>query len=109
MFFDVNGIRWTLAAIGAVVILCVLDLKCSFARDRQEAGTVAHVREEMSAGRKERRTQQRDALNDQIRDLRVIVRRLVKEGKSRQARQAMATIQELEQARDRLEKEIASP
>ena len=92
MFFNVRGIRWTLLAILVVIVLSILDLRCSFSRDRaarEEAATgslggiISHVREEVAAGHKEIKIQQIDQINEQLRDLRVIARRMVKAGKTK--------------------------
>lgn len=110
MFFDVKGIKWTIIAILAVVVLCILDLHCSFARDRAErerdrstvGGVISHVREEMAAGRREQAIQREDQINEQLRDLRVIARRMVKAGKAKDVRKVLSAIQELEDMKKRL-------
>lgn len=101
MFFDVRGICWTLIAILAVIALCALDLHCSNRRDAKAAGgsgagTIAHVKEEVAAGRQEMAVQRADQRNQMIRDLRVMVRRMLKEGRKEEARRFMAEIQKLE-------------
>ena len=111
MFFNVRGIKWTLLAILVVIVLSILDLRCSFSRDRaarEEAATgslggiISHVREEVAAGHKELKVQQIDQINEQLRDLRVIARRMVKAGKTKDVRRIMADIQELEEMKLRL-------
>jgi len=110
MFFNVKGIQWTIIAIIAVVVLCALDLHCSFARDRAEreqdqstvGGVISHVREEMAAGRREQAIMREDQINEQLRDLRVIARRMVKAGKSKDVRKVLSAIQELEDLKQRL-------
>ena len=111
MFFNVRGIKWTLFAILVVIGLSLLDLRCSFSRDRaarEEAATgrlggiISHVREEVAAGHKELKIQQVDQINEQLRDLRVIARRMVKAGKTKDVRRVMAAIQELEEMKSRL-------
>ena len=100
MFFDVRGICWTLAGILVVALLCALDLHCSNRRDeRVKSGAIAHVKEEMAAGRQEAAYQREDQRNLMIRDLRVMVRRMLKEGRNEEARRFMAEIQKLEKGR----------
>ena len=103
MFFDVRGICWTLAGILVVVLLCALDLHCSNRRDAKAAGSgvgaIAHVKEEVAAGRQEMAVQRADQRNLMIRDLRVMVRRMLKEGRKEEARRFMAEIQKLEKGR----------
>ena len=103
MFFDVRGICWTLAGILVVALLCALDLHCSNRRDAAKAsagvGAIAHVREEVAAGRKEAAVMGAEQRNLMIRDLRVMVRRMLKEGRKEEARRFMAEIQKLEQNR----------
>ena len=103
MFFDVRGICWTLAGILVVVLFCALDLHCSNRRDAKAAGAgvgaIAHVKEEVAAGRHEVAVQRRDQRNVMIRDLRVMVRRMLKEGRKEEARRLMAEIQKLEKER----------
>lgn len=109
MFVDVKGVKWTVLALMCVAALCMLDLCCSSARDRARAqkgadagGVMAHVRREIAAGRHEQSVMREDQINEQLRDLRVISRRLVKAGRSREARRVMNAIQELETAKSRL-------
>ncbi len=117
MFFDVKGIRWTLLAIAGVVLLCVIDLRCSFSRDREAAGgaqnpaggVVSRVQGELAAGRRELATLREDQIIEQLRDLRVIAKRLVKAGRTRDARRVFAAIQELEEARSRIRARADAP
>ena len=111
MFFDVKGIKWTIIAILAVVVLCILDLHCSFARDRAErergrsdvGGVISHVRAEMAAGRREQSILREDQINLQLRDLRVVARRMVKAGRTKDVRKVLSAIQELEGMKKRLQ------
>lgn len=98
MFFNVKGFYWTMAAIAAVILLCALDLHCSSGTREgvADVGAIAHVRDEIAAGKQEAAFQRADSRNLQIRDLRVMARRLVKQGKLAEARKMMAAIQELE-------------
>ncbi len=110
MFFNVRGIKWTLLVLVVVIALCALDLHCSFVRDRaahakDEAsvgGVISHVREEIAAGQRERVVHNMDQINDQLRDLRVIARRMVKAGKKKDLNRVFAAIQELEEMKKRL-------
>ena len=104
MFFDAKGIGLTLAAIGAVVALCALDLCCSSGRrDSAQLGAIDRVKGEISAGRDEMALRRRDQLNAQIRDMRVLTRRLLKEGRKAEARRTMAAAQELERQVEKIE------
>lgn len=116
MFFDVKGIKLTLLVLLGVVAFCAIDLHCSYRRDRAAAkdasavsGVISHVREEMAAGRREVAIQRADQINEQLRDLRVIARRMVKAGKSKDVRRVLKAIQELEEMKDRLEKKSENP
>lgn len=117
MFFDVKGIKWVLLVLLGIVAFCVIDLHCSYRRDRAAAakdestvsGVISHVREEMAAGRREVAIQRADQINEQLRDLRVIARRMVKAGKSKDVRRVLKAIQELEEMKDRLEKKSKNP
>ena len=62
------------------------------------------MKREMAAGRRELAVPRRDQLNEQLRDLRALARRLVKAGKTKEARRALAAIQELEAASRKLER-----
>lgn len=97
MFFNVKGILWTLGAIALAVVLCAIDLNCSGSvADAPAQTTIGRIRGEISAGRREMSLNRADALNVQIRDLRVMARRMVKEGRAAEARPLFATIAELE-------------
>lgn len=99
MFFNVKGIYWTLLAIVAVVCLCALDLHCSNRRDEQSAsGAIDMVRREMAAGRHEAAVVNAERRNVLIRDMRVMVRRLLKQGRKAEARRLMGEIQKLRPA-----------
>ena len=74
LFFDTKGICWVLLAILAVSLVCLLDLRCSAARDerarREEApqfGALAHVKEELAAGRRAWDQKREEQLNEQLR------------------------------------------
>ena len=110
MLVDVKGVKWTLLALLGVAALCVLDLRCSSARDRAKAeegapaqNVMSHVRKEIAAGRHEQAVMREDQINEQLRDMRVISRRLVKAGRMRDARRVMNSIQELEAMKKRLQ------
>ena len=98
MFFNVRGFYWTMAALALVIVLCAIDLRCSSGTREGVAdiGAIAHVRNEIAAGKQQAAFQREENRNLQIRDLRVMVRRLVKEGRHAEARKMMAAIQELE-------------
>ena len=96
MFFDVKGICWTLAALLVVVLVCTVDLTCASGRDSRQLGTIDRVRGEIAAGKGELAVRHGDGVRVQIRDLRIHVRKLLKEGKKAEARRLMAEIQKLE-------------
>lgn len=108
LFFDTKGICWTLLAVLAVVLVCLLDLRCSTARDerarREDAppfGALAHVKEELAAGRQAWDQMREDQLNEQLRMLRVLAKRCVEKGEHVRARATIALIQEIEQEKRR--------
>lgn len=94
MFFDWKGIVMVLAALCAVILLCAVDLRCS-ARPN-EGSTIARVKGELAAGRKEVHARQAEDLTRMVRDMRVMAKKYVKEGDMKNARRAMAAVQELE-------------
>ena len=99
MFFNVTGIKWTLLAIAVVILFCALDLRCAAVRDERDraaqSGIIGHVREEFAAGQREFSQQRADQLAEQIRDLRVMAKRLVEKGETVRARATISLIQEL--------------
>ena len=108
MFFDRRGILLTLAIIFAVILLCVIDLRCSSARDERarrentpQFGAIAHVKEAMAAGRQAWAQQREEQLNEQLRMLRVMVKQFVEKGENKRARATIALIQEIEQEKRR--------
>lgn len=105
MFFDTKGIFWTLAALAAVVAVCLLDVRCASARDARAptapSGALAHVKEELTAGRQAWRQLREDQLNEQLRMLRVLAKRCVEKGDHVRARATIALIQEIEAAKRR--------
>lgn len=108
MFFNVNGIKWTLLAIAVVVLLCALDVHCSNVRDEKRkatvGGSIAHVKDEWKAGQHEFALQRAEQINAQLRDLRIMAKHFVKNGETKRARATIALIQELEQQQKRLQK-----
>ena len=95
MFFNTKGIVWTLGALLGVLRLAALDLKCASGRDSATPGALDRVHGEITAGRREQATQHADALRMQIRDLRVLARRLTRAGDAAGARRVMGEIQRL--------------
>lgn len=112
MFFNTEGIKWTIIAILAVVVLCALDLHCSFARDRDSrergepavGGVISRVESELAAGRREMAYQHEEQLNKQLLMLNTLARRLKESGKLEEFRKVQAAIQELQDAKKRLHK-----
>ena len=108
LFFDTKGICWVLLAILAVSLVCLLDLRCSAARDerarREEApqfGALAHVKEELAAGRRTWDQMREEQLNEQLRMLRVLAKRCAEKGEHVRARATISLIQEIEQEKRR--------
>ena len=108
LFFDTKGICWTLLAVLAVVVVCLLDLRCSAARDerarREDApqfGARAPGTEELAAGRQARDQMREEQLNEQLRMLRVLAKRCAEKGEHVRARATIALIQEIEQEKRR--------
>ncbi|MDO5318450.1 MAG: hypothetical protein Q4G65_07495 [bacterium] len=108
MFFDRKGILLTLSIIFVVILLCVIDLRCSSARDERarrenapQFGAIAHVKEEMAAGKQAWAQQREEQLNEQLRMLRVMTKRFAEKGENTRARATIALIQEIEQEKRR--------
>lgn len=108
LFFDTKGICWTLLAVLAVVVVCLLDLRCSAARDERarredmpQFGALAHVKEELAAGRQAWDQMREEQLNEQLRMLRVLAKRCAEKGEHVRARATIALIQEIEQEKHR--------
>ncbi len=106
MFFDVNGIKWTIAAILVVVLLCVLDLRCSGGGEDGEPSAapnvISRVKGEVQAGKREYASMRAEQLEEQLRGLRVMAKKLVREGKTTEARSVILTIQDMERDVKRL-------
>jgi hypothetical protein len=105
MFFDMNAIKWTVAAILVVIAVCILDLHCSNRRDENAPSApsaMSRVKSEMNAGKREYASMRADQLEEQLRDLRLMAKRLVREGKDADARRVILTIQEMERDVKRL-------
>ncbi len=108
MFFNTRGICWTLLAIVCVILLCILDLKCSFARDERarnekvpQSGALARVKGEMAAGKEAWNQMREEQLNEQLRTFRVMARRFAEAGQYAQARAAISMILEIEREKSR--------
>ena len=95
MFVDVKGVMITLAAIAAVVLVCALDVKCS--GSARDAGVMARISSELKAGRKASAENRRDSIAAQLRVLRALNKKLVREGNVKQSRRVTAAILELEE------------
>lgn len=88
---------WIAAVLVLVIVLCAWDLHCSGSSANTDMAVgVRRVKRELAAGRQELAQRRVDALNLQIRDLRVMARRMVKDGRSAEARRLFAAIAELE-------------
>jgi len=106
MFFNVNGIKWTLLALVGVAVFCALDLHCSMRRDEASAapvqGTISRVKSEMKAGKREYASLRAEQLEEQLRGMRALAKKLVREGKDADARRVITTIMEMEKDANRL-------
>lgn len=113
LFFDAKGIKWTLLVLLAVLLVCLLDLKCASARDERarrdglprQAGALGHVKRELAAGRRAWRQLRAEQLNEQLRMLRALARRFVEQGEHAHARATISLILDIEQERRRREGE----
>jgi hypothetical protein len=89
-----------------VVLACVIDIRCSIAKDAGAATEIRRIRGEMAAGAKAEAQQREENLELQIRMLRDRARALNRKGKAAEARQVTAevirlsNILEAERARD---------
>ena len=89
-----------------VVLACVIDIRCSIAKDAGAATEIRRIRGEMAAGAKAEAQQLEENLELQIRMLRDRARALNRKGKAAEARQVTAevirlsNILEAERARD---------
>ena len=106
MFFNVRGIKWTVAAILAVIALCALDLHCSNKADDDRAeepsGSIARVLGEIEVGKREYASLRADQLEEQLRSLRALAKKLTREGRTKEARSAISAIMEIEEQAKRL-------
>ena len=94
MLVDVKGTIVVLAALAAVVLVCAVDLKCS--GDVQEQSVMARVRSELESGRKANAERTKESIAAQLRSLRALNKKLVREGDVKQSRRVTAAIIELE-------------
>lgn len=106
MLFDVNGIKWTIAAILGVLALCAIDLSCSGGDGEEEPSgaqnVISRVKGEVAAGKREYASMRAEQLEEQLRGLRVMAKKLVREGKTADARSVILTIQDMEKDVKRL-------
>lgn len=91
---DVKGTAIVLAALLVVALLCAIDLKCS--GDGNGPSVMARIKGELASGRKANAERMRESIAIQLRDLRALNKRLVKEGDMKQSRRVTAAIIELE-------------
>ena len=94
MLFNWRGAALVIAAIGVVLGLCALDLRCS--GKPSEQSTIAHVKGELAAGRKEQRHLEAENLARLARDMRVLAQRYLEKGDKRKAQRAIGAAQELD-------------
>lgn len=94
MFFNWKGIAIVLAVIVAVIMFCIVDLRCS-----GELGSDSHIvrmKGEWSEGKKAMRQQEAENLSQLARDLRVLAQQYKENGENRKAQRAIAAAQELD-------------
>lgn len=90
MIVEIN--ETTLASFAAAVLLFL----CCGCGDSADPAVVARVKGEIAAGRKEYASMQLDQIAAELRGLRVLNKRLVKDGKMEESRRVTARIIELE-------------
>ena len=106
MFFNFQGIKWTIMALLGVLALCALDLRCSSKKDEERSSpapsAISRVKGEIEGGKREYASMRAEQLEEQLRDLRITAKKLVREGKDAEARRVIVTIQEMEKDARRL-------
>lgn len=75
-----------------VAAVCVIDVRCSMAKDSGRPTEISRIRGEMAAGAKADAQQREEGLELQIRMLRDRARSLNRKGKAAEARQVSAEI-----------------
>lgn len=110
MFFNFKGAFLIICAIVLVALVCLVDLKCSFMRDEKarersdapsRSGAIAHVTEELNAGKLAWAQQREEQLNEQLRMFRAMAKKFTEAGEHKRARAAIAVIQEIEREKAR--------
>ena len=112
MLVDTKGVIRVLGVLAAVIALCALDLHCSGKeKEGTVPSTVARVTDELAAGRRELARSRADGMDVQLRELRLRARKLVREGKSEEARKLITAITQLEKEskRTRAQSEVPVP
>ena len=94
MFFNWRGVTIVLGVIAAVIALCALDLRCS--GSASDIPTVARVKGELAAGKREMRILQAEELANLARDMRVLAKRYIAKGDKKKAQRAIGAAQELD-------------
>ena len=106
MFFNARGIKWTIVVLLGVLALCALDLHCSNKKDEAARSpvpsTISRVKGEIDGGKREYASMRADQLEEQLRNLRIMAKKLVREGKDAEARRVIVAIQEIEKDAKRL-------
>lgn len=103
MLVDWRGVSIALAVLVAVGLLCALDLHCT---SDQGPDVLAHVKGEMMSGRHEALILRRDQIAEQLRDMRVLNKRLVEQGEGKRSRELTRMIIELEKQFQRINAQI---
>lgn len=94
MFFSWKGFVIVMAALAAVAVLCVVDLRCSGGLG--PGSSVARVKGELAEGKKAMRQLEADNLAQVARDLRMLAMRYKEKGENRKAQRAIGAAQELD-------------
>lgn len=102
MTFGWRHVGYVLAGLAAVLLIGVIDLRCS--GDPRPGSAAAHIRSELQEGRQERRVQDVESLSIMARDLRVLAKRYVEQGETRKAHRAIGAAQELDKRIQSLKK-----
>ena len=100
MFVDWRGVATAVAVLAVIVLLGALDLSCT--SDRGPA-VLDRVKAEAQSGRQEFATLRREQVAEQLRDMRILNKRLVEQGELERSRELTRLIVDLERQYQRLD------
>ena len=100
MLVDWRGVAIAIAVLTVVVVLGAIDLSCT--SDRGPA-VLDRVKSEAQSGRQEFATLRREQVAEQLRDMRILNKRLVEQGELKRSRELIRLIVELERQYQRLD------